>query len=271
MGPIVAATNFSKLSDNAELYAAALAKHFNVKLILFNAFQIPLHASNTLLPAASINDLMQNNIDRLEVTAKQLKTEFDIEVEYKCRYAQLEFNIDDLMCANESSLLVIGMSDKSLEQNLIGNPTTTLISMKKFPVLAIPIHAKFNGMKKILFACDLMQDVPLKTLAKLRQISTKLKSEVTVFYVDKMIDELKFNKSTLGNIDKELEQVDYLYKNVKSDTVIEEIEREIKTFHSDLLVMIPREYGFWESLIHKSKTRVMASGLNIPLLSIPVK
>jgi nucleotide-binding universal stress UspA family protein len=214
---------------------------------------------------------MHNNNDRLEVTATQLKTAFDIEVEYKCRYAQLEFNIDDLMCANESSLLVIGMSDKSLEQNLIGNPTTTLISMKKFPVLAIPIHAKFNGMKKILFACDLMQDVPLKTLAKLRQISTKLKSEVTVFYVDKMIDELKFNKSTLGNIDKELEQVDYLYKNVKSDTVIEEIEREIKTFHSDLLVMIPREYGFWESLIHKSKTRVMASGLNIPLLSIPVK
>ncbi|QDO93872.1 universal stress protein [Formosa sediminum] len=271
MGPIIVATNFSKLSDNAELYAAALAKHFNVKLILFNAFQIPLHASNTLLSATSINNLMQNNVDRLEITAKSLNKEFGIEVDYDCRFAQLEFNIEDVMYANEASLLVIGMSPKSLEQNLIGNPTTTLISMKKFPVLAIPIHAKFKGMKKILFACDLMEDVPLKTLAKLRQISTKLKSEVTVFYVDKMIDELKFNTSTLGNIDKQLAKVDYVYKNVKSDAVIEEIEKEIKTFHSDLLVMIPREYGFWESLIHKSKTRVMASGLNIPLLSIPVK
>ena len=271
MGPIIVTTNFSKLSNNAVEYAASIAKLFNKKLILFNAFQIPLHASNTLLTATSINNLMQYNIDSLEATALSLKKEFNISVEYECSYFELENKVDLLMEKFNASLLVMGMSDKSLEQNLLGNPTTTLISMKKFPVLAVPIHAKFKGIKKILFACDLMQDLPLKTLARLRQISSDLKSEVTVFYVDEKIDELKLNAKTLSNINAELEDVTYLYKNIKSDTIIEEIHKEIKKSNSELLVMIPKAYGFWESLIHKSKTRVMASGLDIPLLSIPVK
>jgi hypothetical protein len=52
--------------------------------------------------------------------------------------------------------------------------------------------------------------------------------------------------------------------------VIWEIEKEIIDSNSNLLVMIPKKYGFWESLIHRSKTREMASGLNIPMLSIPI-
>ncbi|MFB9054346.1 universal stress protein [Formosa undariae] len=271
MGPIIVATNFSKLANNAVDYAAAIAAHFNVKLLLFNAFQIPLHASNTRFPATYIDELIENNRNKLKEKASSLESKYKISVDYECIYAQLEFKIDNLMDELDASLLIIGMSDKSLEQNLLGNPTTTLISMKKFPVLAVPIHAEFKGMKKILFSCDLMQAVPLKTLAKLRVLSNNLKSDVTVFYVDKMIDELKLNTNTISNIDAQLEKVTYLYKNIESDTVIEEIEKEIKKSNSELLVMMPKAYGFWESLVHKSKTRVMASGLNIPLLSIPIK
>ena len=183
----------------------------------------------------------------------------------------MEREIDVLMKLHQSRFLVIGMSAKSMEQNLLGNPTTTLISMKKFPVLAIPVKAKFTGIHKILFACDIMQDVPLRTLSKLKKIVVDLKSEVTVFYVDKKVDELISESNANQNIEKGLENVTYFYKKVNSDAVIKEIEKEIKKSSFNLLVMLPKQYGFWESIVHKSKTRVMASGLNIPLLSIPIE
>jgi nucleotide-binding universal stress UspA family protein len=271
MSTILVATNFSKASENAVLYSASVAKLFNTKLVIFNSFKLPVHASNTLLSAVSIDGLIEKESNRLKEIALDLSKKFSIEVEYICKYINLEEEIDRLMKLYDSPFLVMGMSSKSMEQNLLGNPTTTLISMKKFPVLAIPINAKFNGIQKILFACDLMQDIPLKTLAKLRRVVTRLKSEITVFYVDKKIDELKLNAKSLDNIDKELEGVTYLYKNISSNTVIEEIEKEIKKSNAELLVMVPKKYGFWESIIHKSKTRVMASGLNIPLLSIPIE
>ncbi|MDD7888144.1 universal stress protein [Flavivirga sp. 57AJ16] len=271
MRTILVATNFSKTADNAVRYSASLAQLFNTKLILFNAFKLPVHASNTYLSAATIENLIKINKDRLKETALGLTKEFGIEVEHKCSYVDLEREIDSLMETHNVRFLVMGMSPKSIEQNLLGNPTTTLISMKKFPVLAIPVNAQFTGIQNTLFACDLMQGIPLKTLARLRQIALKLKTEVTVFYVEKKIGELALKNNALDKIDKELEGVTYLYKNVKSDTVIEEIEKEIKKSNANLLVMVPKKYGFWGSIVHKSKTRVMASGLNIPLLSIPVE
>ena len=271
MRAILVATNFSKTSDNAVMYSASLAQLFNAKLVVFNAFKLPVHASNTYLSAASIENLIEKNSDRLRETASGLTKEFNIEVAYRCSYMDLEREIDSLMETYNVELLVMGMSAKSMEQNLLGNPTTTLISMKKIPVLAIPVDAKFTGVKRILFACDLMEGIPLKILARLRQMAIHLKAEVTVFYVEKKIGELRLKSSALDDIDRELEDVTHLYKNVKSDKVIEAIEKEIKKSIPDLLAMVPKKYGFWESMVHKSKTRVMASGLNIPLLSIPVE
>ncbi|MDF0717722.1 universal stress protein [Muricauda sp. 334s03] len=270
METILVATNFSKTSDNAVTYSAHLAKLFKAKVVLFNVFKLPVHASNTWVSVESMDALIDAQKDKLRVQASRLSEEFDIEVDYECRLLDFEREIDSLMKVHEARFLVIGMSAKSMEQNLMGNPTTTLISMKKFPVLAVPVDAKFTGIDKILFACDLMQGIPLRTLVRLKQIAIGLKSEVTVFYVEKKLDELKANNDIYAHIDKGLGNVVHLYKKVNSDDVIREIEREIIKSNSNLLVMIPKTYGFWESLIHRSKTREMASGLNIPMLSIPV-
>ncbi|WP_318345199.1 universal stress protein [Flagellimonas baculiformis] len=270
METILVATNFSKTSDNAVTYSAHLAKLFKARLVLFNVFKLPVHASNTWVSVESMDALIDAQKDKLRAQASRLSEELDIEVDYECRLLDFEREIDSLMKVHEARFLVMGMSAKSMEQNLMGNPTTTLISMKKFPVLAVPVDAKFTGIDKILFACDLMKGIPLRTLVRLKQIAIGLKSEVTVFYVEKKLDELKANNDVYAHIDKGLGNVVHLYKKVNSDDVIREIEKEIIKSNSNLLVMIPKTYGFWESLIHRSKTREMASGLNIPMLSIPV-
>lgn len=270
MGPIIAATNFSKTSDSALEYAASVAKVFNVKLIIFNAFKIPVHMHNTRFSAQSMADLVALANKRLQKLSAKIASTYGIEVQSQCSYVDLEHEIDALMTTQNAELLVMGMSKKSMEQNLLGNPTTTLISMKKFPVLAVPVNAKFSAIQSILFACDLKDSIPLKTVVHLKRMAQKLNSKVTVFYVEQKINELLDSpQNTI--IDKGLENVAYVYKKVNSDTIISAIEDEIVNTKPDLLVMVPKAYGFWESIIHKSKTRVMASGLNIPMLSIPVE
>lgn len=104
-------------------------------------------------------------------------------------------------------------------------------------------------------------------------MAISLNAEVEVFHVNGAIEELQSENALLPEKDaigSGLAGVSYYYKNVKSNAVIKEIEKEIKAFDADLLIMIPNKYGFWASLVHRSKTRVMASGLEIPLFSIPV-
>ncbi len=57
---------------------------------------------------------------------------------------------------------------------------------------------------------------------------------------------------------------------MRSNAVIKEIEDEIIEFNADLLIMVPKKCVFWESFVHRSKKRIMASGLDIPFLSIPI-
>lgn len=165
------------------------------------------------------------------------------------------------------------MAPKTLEQDLTGNTTTAVIKTMKIPVLAVPQGAKFNGIKRVLFACDVLRGVSVKVLESIKELALQSNAEVEVFFVDKRIEELKKSQPAVlaeNIINDGFNGITYTHKNVQSNAVIKEIQKEMVQFKADLLIMVPKKYGFWASLVHKSKTRVMASGLEIPLLSIPL-
>ncbi|MNR37414.1 hypothetical protein D3C85_1554260 [compost metagenome] len=78
-------------------------------------------------------------------------------------------------------------------------------------------------------------------------------------------------KADLYDFDTITKDVIYYYRNIESTEVIKAIKQEVLDTSTDLLVMVPQKHGFWDSLMHRSKTRAMASGNNIPLLSIPMR
>lgn len=270
---ILVATDFSETADNAVEYAAALCSQFNAELILYNAFTVPVHASNSLLSAHSFQDMLDKNRRKLNIQAQTIAQTYGIQVACESTYAFLADELKKILQKYEASLVVIGMSKKCIENDLMGNNTTAVIKQMKFPVLAVPLGVKYTGMKKILFACDVLRGVPVKILEQIKSLSTDLQSEIEVFFVDAKIEELK-NIATenlaVNIINQGLEGVTYTHKSVRSTAVIREIGKEIANFKAELLIMVPKKYGFWESLIHRSKTRILASGLQIPLLSIPL-
>lgn len=273
MDALIVATDFSEVAENAVEYAAAVAKHNNAKLVLYNSFVIPTHAANTLLPAASIQKLITDNEIRLIERALSLSIDYDIETEHESNLSFVQDALKTLIDKHQATLVVLGMNTKTLEQDLWGNTTTSAIKRLNLPVLAVPLGARFEGTKNVLFACDVLSGISEKVLANVKELAIALNAEVEVFNVSEKVEELKTLNAALpqvGVIDDGLEGISYYYKNVNSNAVIKEIEKEIVEFRADLLIMVPKRYGFWASIIHRSKTRIMASGLKIPLLSLPI-
>ena len=273
MNPIIVATDISEVAENAVEYAAAVAKHNDAKLILYNSFVIPTHAANTLLPAASIQKLITDNEIRLIERGLSLSIDYDIEVEHESNLSFVQDALKSLIDKHQAALVVLGMNTKTLEQDLWGNTTTSAIKKLNLPVMAVPLGARFEGTKNVLFACDVLRGISEKVLANIKELAIALKAEVEVFNVSQKVEELKTLNAPLPEvsaIDDGLEGISYYYKNVNSNAVIKEIEKEIIDFRADLLIMVPKKYGFWASIIHRSKTRIMASGLRIPLLSLPI-
>ena len=272
MSTIIAATNYTELAENAVAFAAGIARQNNYRLILLNDFSVSVHAMNARLSAERIEELIDENKLLLESKALLLADQYGIEVISKATFSFVEDAIEEVVAQYNAELIVMGMEEKSLEQELLGNTTTSIIKKLHSPVLAVPANARFNGEKKVLFACDVLHGVSEQILARIKQMALINNAEVEVLLINETVEELKavgVDPNSLHIIDKGLDGIDYYYKNVKSDSIIDGIAREIKRMEADLLIMVPEPHGFWDSMVHRSKTRLMASGLNIPLFSIP--
>src|SRR5690606_3343743 len=274
MKTIIVATDFSAEAENALEYASAAAKDLKAKIILFSSFSISVHAANTRLPATAIERLIDQNNAKLRERAEEAASDYGIEVDYESGLMlQVSEELANLYEKHQAEVIVMGMAANSLTQDLLGNTTTAAIMKLKYPVLAVPLGAKYNKIKRILFACDVLRGVQKTILERIKNFASALEAEVQVFHVQKKVKMLENDTQHLASkvsIDEGLEGVSFFYKNVESGTVIEEIKKEIENFKADILIMVPLRYGIWDSLIHRSKTRIMASSSKIPLFSIPL-
>lgn len=271
MRTIIVATDFSEIAENAVEYAAAGASIIKAKIILFNSFKLPLHASNTILSVENVQHLVDKSVTALKKRASELQQKYAIEVQTESSLLNVEDEIERLISHYSAEMVVMGMAQRSLEQDLLGNTTTNVIQKLKFPVLAVPFGVSFNGIKRILYACDVVRGIQKQILDRIKDTANLWNAEVEVFNVQEKVADLQDAAMHPSNLLKgQMENIQYFYKNVESNAIIKEIRNEIENYRPDLLVMVPNRYGFWSSIVHRSKTRMMAAGLDIPLLSIPL-
>lgn len=267
METIIVATDFSPEAENALEYAGAMAKQLKAKVILFNSFNLPVHTANTLAPPSAIESIVQKNKSLLNERAQKLASDYGINVAYEAELmSDVSNELETLFSEHNAELIVMGMASRSLAQEIFGNTTTSAIMKLKFPVLAVPPTASYDPISKILFAVESYDEIAPSILWKVKVLAAASGASVEFFHVETSKTDETFS---VNHIDLEMGDVGHYYKQVTSGNVLEAIEKEMREQHADLLIMLPRKYGFWESFIHSSKTRLMASNNEVPLLSIP--
>lgn len=268
MKTIIVATDFSAEADNAMIFAVEAVVGKQYKIVLFHLHTPSIHTMNARLPVEEVDRPLKNKREAMGNLVVSLKEIYGTDVAFNI--AQGNFYEELMKCIEEhrASMVVAGMAEKSLEQDLLGNTTTSLIGKLKFPVLSVPLSAKYKGIKNILFACDIMRGVHEKIFEAVKLFAKDFNAKVEVFHVAKKQKELNDVRNLLEDTDLALSEIEHNFKSIIADEVIKSIKNESRNIEADILIMVPHKYSFWNSLLHKSKTKVMASGSNIPLLSL---
>lgn len=268
MRTLIVATDFSKDATTALEYAATIAKQINAKVILYHAFMLPGYYSEA---NAAVEELVNEKKAQLELLSCQMANKYRIETDWSCSFGNVCFELDEQVKKYQADVVVMGMGGDSLERKLFGNSTTTLIRHAKFPVLVVPGDIDLKEVDRVLFACDLNCRFSLQSLKMLNEMAHSLHAQVQVLH----IESVKKEESSLEAVgdapawSESVIDVEHSHKEIESNNVIKGIETGVKEFNADLLVMVPQRYGFWNNLIHKSKTCEMAARTRVPLLSIP--
>lgn len=268
MEKIVVATDYSPEAENALEYAARVATAMKCQLVIFSLQNASIHVLNARLPAGSLNAHLAAKKEYLEQKAEAVRQKSGLDV---LPYFATGVFFDELkrcIVHTGADMVVMGMAPRSMEQDLMGNTTTAALRQVQVPVLAVPAGASYKGIKHILFACDLLKGVQKKLLKRIHAVAGALGATVEVFNVGSTVEEAPDIHSK--DIDESLNGVPYYYHYTASDNVVSAIKEEIIAQKADLLIMVPYKYGFWSSLVHQSKTRVMAAGNSIPLLALPL-
>ncbi len=272
MKTIIVATDLSEDANNALEYGAALARGINATLVIYNSFVFPQHAHNSLMLASGIDELIASNEASLRYSALRIKHTYHIETHWESTLNNIEDELDKQVEKHDASLVIMGMRGDSIDQKMFGNTTTTIIKKATYPILAVPRNAKFHGISKILFACDYNCNFSDNAMLILRYLALALKAEIQILNVQKvkkMTPELMESSGKREAISPHFDGLKYYYNDLDDCGVIEGISHEIVKYDADILVMVPKKYGFWDSMVHRSKTCSMAAKSSIPLLSLP--
>ncbi|REC64381.1 universal stress protein [Chryseobacterium pennae] len=271
MKTIIVCTDFSREAENAIHYAASMAKQNQYNIVLFNLQSISIHALNAQASADFFYEQTLKNQKKLTDKANAIGTLYTIKTEYYLASGNFIEELNKCIESVNCNFIVMGMTEKTLEQRLLGNTVTKAIHRIKKPILIIPGHIEYTGIRKILFAYDTHKSITWSAMNDIYYFINEFDSEIEVFNVSERLEDFE---EVIHDIDLnsgyDLDDIKYSFKMIQSIEIIKAIEEEVKLTSSDLLTMVPYRYNLVESLFHRSKTAIMAYKNKVPLLSIPL-
>jgi nucleotide-binding universal stress UspA family protein len=265
MNTILLATDFSPASQNAAIYALHLAKHLNAKLELLHAYIIPFAYTDSPVPLLNLEEIQKISEGSIATESKRLMG-MDMQVEISTKLLPGDI-VDCLaeMIAEEPPLLVImGTSGSSDDSMLWGSMAVKSLRTLKAPVLAIPATVSWKPVSKICFAADYSQVSEHTPAADIINWTNKVQASLDVIHVDKP-EQVVAAPAELVNM---LAPLQPNYHTIVNDNIENGIAAFLQDHEIGWLLVIPKKYGFFENIFHKSRTKLLTHVSNAPVLAL---
>ena len=274
MKTILVPTDFSENAHHAIEYAVELAGHLNANILLFNFFRVPIFAGDVPIEASLLEELEQESFDSLNFLKVEIM-EKNSKLEVECISASsMNFEVEEICnvaIENGIDMIVMGTKGSSgLAKVLMGSNTAHVLENAHCPVLVVPEDARFDGLKKIVFATDYNED-DFGSIHFLKELADNFGAELIVVH---LADE---HSSTHHEIDRFNEFKRELSKHLPIDKMsfeliagedfMERLNEFIVDKKIDIMAMSTKKRNLYERLFDRSLTKQMAYHTKIPLLA----
>ena len=267
MKKILVPTDFSPVADNAIRHAIGIAAAFDSELILyhtytFDRFNYDLDSSEDQQPLTKKLERKMNLTERKfrkEITEKGLSVRTIVE-----RGDMLSL-FKRKVKAHGISLIVMGSKGATgLKKVIFGSVAARAMESAKVPVLVVPPQYAYRPLQHIILAMD-DKGAAEAVVSPIQKLAIKFSADVTVLTVRTGTGGEALDKNALS-----LEGAEVAYQEVPlSKSINESINAYLASEDCDLLGMVRREKGFFESIFQKSITKEQVLNSRVPLLVLP--
>lgn len=265
-------TDFSEESSNAARYAVGLAHQLEAKkIVLYHSYESVAVPATAFAPyTGGFTESPEVSLQKITQLKDQLQQWLpeNAEMDIYCDERNLVNAVITLSGQEHIGLVVMGISGKSgLESTLIGSNTIRVAKDSPVPLLVVPPVASFQPIKTVVFACDLKRVSESTPVLAIKGFINALGARLIILNVDR--DGSQFNPDAI----KEMKQLHQLWDEQQPEyhyTDHEDMAQGIMEFagqqHAELVITVPKQYGFFESIFHRSMTKKLAYHTHLTLL-----
>lgn len=269
MSIILAATDYSVISDNAVLYAAALAQQWGYELKLVHSYFIPLTFNDPAIPVMPVDDLKETAEERMALATDKVKAAFpELRITALVEYGDIQDNLEDAVEELNPALIVVGSHGADDADMWMGSTTIDLLRNGSCPVLAVPPGVGFSPVRKICLALDLSDEKSEIPESAIRNLQRNAETTIHLLHVVKAGEEASFSFENRPVVQK----LKSMEVQVHVAETPGEVDDKIASFAEEegmqWLAVIPHHYSFWDSLFHKSHTKAVVKRSHIPVLAL---
>lgn len=264
-------TDYSDESSNAAHYAAALSQQLNTqKVILYHSYESMAFPATSFAPFSGVPvETHAKSIENVNKLKNELQT-IELgrtEIEVRTDERNLVNGVNALVQQLYIGLVVAGATGKSGLERLIGGNTVDLIKNCVAPLLIIPAVAKFKPIKTVVFACDLKQVSEKTPVLAIKTFLHALDAKLLIVNVDDV--EKQFTPETIRemtHLHELWDEHEPEYHYIEHPNAAEGIMGFAREKEADLVITVPKQYGFFEGFFHRSITEKLSYRSYLPLL-----
>ena len=274
MKTILVATDFSNAAHNASLYAVELARAFNARIILFNAFQLESIPVSEI-PVLNMEEMAVRIKRQLEKEKKLLGKGNDVPIELFFKQGIPDKVIPKAVYEKGADIIITGMKkeDTTIRQ-IFGSTVTKLVNNLVVPIIVVPENTTYTGISTIALANDgdVDPDSDARLLDMIRIVGERFHSKLYLVRIVK--DRFQEAYEVLNRpfkISRMVRTLDPIYECIVGKDVPEALKDFTSGYKINLLALLAHKHGLMERLFFKSITRALVFKTPVPLLILPYK
>lgn len=274
MPTIIVCTNFSKTSRNALDYICSLIHSKSEKkafdILLLHIFTVPPNYSIDGIAITTFSSTLTYAEEDLHEELEWVNKEYqDLNVIGKITTGRLVEGLEEQIQEMKASLVIIGAGGNYGDLWSWDDEILNALRDLSVPILTVPPDVTYAPLSNIAFACNLKninESTPYNALINLIQFTG---AKLHVVYVTN--NEIKEDSKEAENektVHSKLQELKPEYYTLYENEVVAAIGRFVENHQIQLLLVMPKKHGIWNSLFHKSYTKELARLNRLPILAL---
>lgn len=271
MKNILIPTDYSSCARNAIQYAMDCFGHKEVQYYFLNTFIQPSSSAGMMVSLIEMMKKdsvkgMDNEMDYFgDVLPKEANSIIAI-----TEYGSLPTIVDREVEDKKIDFVVMGTKGaEGFDKFISGSNAADLIRSIKCPLVIVPEDRRFKKIETLGFAADFERLKNENLCAPIDYLIQDRDTNLVVVNVHKKGETLEMEQGAARlNLNTIFKDKNFLVNNVENDNIVEGINNFGKDYKIDVLVMIARKHGFFESIFRKSITKEIAMMGQLPMIII---